>query len=57
MCSEEFEEILNKMSGKNLEEDEEMDYMCDVGENLKKIKNNKSKKIKANIYLNNGKLF
>lgn len=42
------------MSGGNLEgEEEEMDYMCDIGENLKKNKSNKSKKIKGFICINN----
>lgn len=45
--SEEFEEMLNKMSGLDNDE-EELDYMGEIGDSLKKVEGGKKKRRKSN---------
>lgn len=41
--SEEFEEMLDKMAGVKDDEDEDIDYMHEIGDSLKHTENKKSK--------------
>lgn len=37
MQSEEFEEMINKMGGVNDDEDEDIDFMTEIGDSLKSV--------------------
>lgn len=51
VCSEDFQEMLNKMSGSNFKDiDDDLDYMNEIGDNLKS-KSKKSKLSKRLFFL------